>query len=345
MRKAFLLTLAGLLLIGQAFAQEEQEENKDKKKLVTLNTLRLDTRADYTYDYHCADSSSNHGLQGKYLQITLDGNITDKFSYHLRQRINSPNSSFANTFFQGTDWAYLNWFITDNFFISAGKQVVAIGGWEYDAAPIDIYYGTDFWNHVCCYEMGVSANYKDHSGRNHFLFQFSNSPAITQSLQGIYAYNLMWYGNLGHFSTAYSVNMLQNTEKQFVNYISLGNKIVFDNFEVRLDLQNRASSKNTRFLAENYTILLGAGLNIGQKWIIFAKGGYDHNSTDIIDLYNPLGGDVHFESAGFEFYPLSSRNLRLHFCGTHTNTDGTHNFQGNIGLTWKVDLLHAFIKK
>ena len=115
------------------------------------------------------------------------------------------------------------------------------------------------------------------------------------------------------------------------------------NLEVRLDLQNRASRKNTRFLAENYTILLGAGLNIGEKWIIFAKGGFDHNSDDIIDLYNPLGGDVHFESAGFEFYPMSSRNLRLHFCGTHTNTDGTHNYQANIGLTWKVNLLN--IKK
>lgn len=334
MKKTHILTAVFMALAIHAFAQD---------KAVTLNTLRLDTRADFTYDYYCANNSSDHGLQGKYLQITLDGNVTDKFSYHLRQRINSPNSSFANTFFQGTDWAYLNWHLTDEFFISAGKQVVAIGGWEYDAAPIDIYYGTDFWNHVCCYEMGISANYKDADGRNHILFQFSNSPAINQSLQGIYAYNLMWYGDFGHFKTAYSTNMLQNTEKQFVNYISLGNKLVFDDFEIRLDLQNRASSKNTRFLAENYTILLGAGLNIGEKWIIFAKGGFDHNSDDIIDLYNPLGGDVHFESAGFEFYPLGSRNLRLHFCGTHTNTDDTHNYQANIGLTWKVDLLN--IKK
>ena len=188
MKKALLFTFIGLFAFLQTFAQ-------DKKPFVTLDNLHLNTRADFTFDYHFGHDtvapSTDHGFAGKYLVIALDGTIGNKFSYHLRQRINAPNISFANTFFQGTDWAYLNWHFTDNFFLSAGKQVVAIGGWEYDTNPIDIYYGTEFWNTVCCYEVGASINFQDKARKNHVLFQVCNSPFISQAMQSMYSYNLM----------------------------------------------------------------------------------------------------------------------------------------------------------
>ena len=317
-------------------------------KVVTLNTLRLETRADYTFNYYSKDSI-DHGFAGKYLNIVLDGNITDKFSYHFRQRINSPNSGFANTFFQGTDWAYLNWNITDNFYISGGKQVVAIGGWEYDTAPIDIYYGTEFWNHVCCYEMGVSLNYLTKSKNDQFLFQMSNSPFINSALQSIYAYNMMWYGNHGIFKTAYSVNMVEYESGHFINYISLGNKLIFNGIEMYLDVMNRASFKQKGFFGQDFTAIFGIGVDIGDKWIVFAKAGIDSNRAQLPSETNPFdtwvtpGKNTDFESIGFEYYPLGSKNVRLHLCGSHNNIDGFDMYQANIGFTWKVNLLN--IKK
>ena len=328
-----------MALAIHAFAQD---------KVVSLNTLRLETRADYTFNYYSKDSI-NHGFAGKYLNIVLDGNITDKFSYHLRQRINSPNSGFANTFFQGTDWAYLNWNVTDNFFISGGKQVVAIGGWEYDTAPIDIYYGTAFWNHVCCYEMGLSLNYHTPSRKDHFLFQMSNSPFITSALQGLYAYNAMWYGNHGIFKTAYSVNMIEYEPGHFINYISLGNKLLFNGVEMYLDIMNRASFQQKDFFGQDFTAIFGIGVDIGDKWIVFAKAGLDYNRAQLptethpFDMYVIPGKNTDFESIGFEYYPLGSRNVRLHLCGSRNNVDGANMYQANVGFTWKVNLLN--IKK
>ncbi len=347
MRKALLLSFLGLFCFLHAFSQE-------KKPFVTLDNLQLNTRADFTVDYHPGHDtvapSWDHGFAGKYLVVALDGTIGSKFSYHLRQRINAPNISFANTFFQGTDWAYLNWNFTDNLFLSAGKQVVAIGGWEYDTNPIDIYYGTEFWNTVCCYAVGASLNFKDNSGKNHVLFQVCNSPFISQAMQSIYAYNLMWYGNFEHFKTTYSVNMIEYEQGKFINYISLGNKLQFNGVEMYLDVTNRASFKQEHFFGQDITAIFGIGVDIGPKWIVFAKAGYDYNqaqlpSTEAYDQYVVPGKKVDFESLGFEFYPLSDRSLRLHLCGSHTSVDGESKFQGNIGLTWKVDLLHAFIKK
>ena len=337
MRKALLLIVLGLFTCLQTFSQ-------DKKPIVTLDNLQLNTRADFTVDYHLKNDSLAHGFAGKYLVVALDGTISNRFSYHLRQRINAPNISFANTFFQGTDWAYLNWNFTDNFFLSAGKQVVAIGGWEYDTNPIDIYYGTEFWNTVCCYAVGASLNYKDISGKNHMLFQVCNSPFINEAMQSIYSYNLMWYGNFEHFKTTYSVNMIEYQPGEFINCIALGNKLQFNGVEMYLDLTHRASFEQ-KFFGQDITAIYGIGVDIGPKWIVFAKAGYDYNPAGLrhIGVYDPNvtpSEKVDFESLGFEYYPMGSRNIRLHLCGSHTCVDGSHKYQGNIGLTWKVNMLN-----
>ncbi|MBR3698910.1 MAG: hypothetical protein IKM85_05250 [Bacteroidales bacterium] len=340
MKRLFLLT-ALLTLASFGFAQG---------KLFSLDNLQLSTRADFTINYHPAHdtvaAASDHGFSGKYLVVALDGTIGSRFSYHLRQRINTPNIGFANTFFQGTDWAYLNWNFTDNLFLSAGKQVVAIGGWEYDTNPIDIYYGTEFWNTVCCYEVGASLNFKDDSGKNHVLIQMCNSPFINQAMQSIYAYNLMWYGNFGAFKTAYSTNIIEYQPGKYINYIALGNKLQFNGVEMYLDVINRASFEQKQFFGQDLTAIYGIGVDIGPKWIVFAKAGYDFNraqlpNTEAYDQYVTPGKKVDFESLGFEYYPMGGRNLRLHLCGSHTNVDGVDMFQANLGLTWKVDLLHV----
>ena len=337
----------GLLLTFQAFSQ-------DKKPFVTLDNLQLNTRADFTFDYNLGHDtigpSTDHGFAGKYLVVALDGNIGSRFSYHLRQRLNTPNIGFAQTFFQGTDWAYLNWNFTDNLFLSAGKQVVAIGGWEYDTNPIDIYYGTEFWNTVCCYAVGASLNYQDKSGKNLVLFQVCNSPFINNAMEGIYSYNLMWYGNFDVFKTTYSVNMIEYMPGKFINYIALGNKFQFNGVEMYLDVINRASLENNQFFGQAITGIYGIGVDIGPKWIVFAKAGYDYNPAGLPNAgaYDPNEvpkTNVDFESVGFEYYPMGNRSLRLHLCGSHTSADGIGKFQANLGLTWKVDLLHSIIKK
>ena len=342
MKRTLVFVVLSLFLGFQALAQSD-------KAFVTLDNLKLSTRVDFTADYHLGHDtitpSTDHGFAGKYLVVALDGNIGSKFSYHLRQRLNTPNIGFANTFFQGTDWAYLNWNFTDNLYLSAGKQVVAIGGWEYDSNPIDIYYGTEFWNTVCCYEVGASLNFHDNSEKNQVLVQVCNSPFINQAMQSIYAYNLMWYGNFGIFHTAYSANLIEYQPGKYINYIALGNKLQFKGVEMYLDVMNRASFEQAQFFGQDLTAIYGIGVDIGPKWIVFAKAGYDFNqaqlpNTEAYDQYVTPGKKVDFESLGFEYYPMGDRSLRLHLCGSHTSVDGVSKFQGNLGLTWKVDLLH-----
>ena len=113
MKIRFISVLVALLPFA-AFAQDSE-----------LLTLRIEARLDYMQEYvDNAKINNNSGFKGKYLNIRLDGNLTDNFSYSYRQRLNKPNVN--STFFDATDWLTLT-YKHNNWSISAGKQVVAIG--------------------------------------------------------------------------------------------------------------------------------------------------------------------------------------------------------------------------
>ena len=123
----------------------------------SLLRLDLEARADYMQEFRDEtkiDGAS--GFKGRYLNIRMDGNITDNLSFSYRQRLNKPNKDAS--FFDATDWITASYTI-GSWTISGGKQVVGIGGYEYDGAPIDLYFCSEFWNNIACYQFGVSGSW------------------------------------------------------------------------------------------------------------------------------------------------------------------------------------------
>ena len=158
MKKHFLSVLLALMTFS-VYAQNNE-----------LLTLRIEARLDYMQEYVEGNKiNNNSGFKGKYLNIRMDGNLTDNFSYSYRQRLNKPIVNA--TFFDATDWLTLTYKFK-NWSVSAGKQVVAIGGYEYDKAPIDLYFCSEYWNNIACYQMGVSGSYTTTAGKDQILFQF-----------------------------------------------------------------------------------------------------------------------------------------------------------------------------
>lgn len=320
------------------------EPAKAQDKVFTINQLKLESRADFDLRYNQSDTSWSSGFVGKYLNFAISGNITDKFSYHYRQRINIANVGFSTNFFQGTDWAYLNYMPSDRFTLSAGKQVVAIGGWEYDLAPIDVYFASEFWNNINCYEMGVSAAFHDRDGHNTLLLQVSNSPFSVRALQGIYAYNLQWLGNFGAFKTNYSVNFIEYQKGQFINYIALGNRFDFEHLSFYLDFMNRAGLGQKEFFLEDFSLLGEVRYHFDGHWNAFLKGGLDRNKTQLdvpeteyYDYCVPPGTDYTFYGLGGEYYPIRGKHdVRIHAFFARVISQQAV-CQANIGLTWRVN--------
>ncbi len=332
-------------------ARNAADSTQPAKKQQPIS-IKFDVRADWEY-HHYGDENldDESGFAGKFLNFILDGNINDQFSYHFRYRFNKLNS--AQDFFEATDWAYLNYDINKNWRLSAGKQVIAIGGYEYDKAPIDVYFYSDFCNYLpACYEFGISGQYTTNDGRNTILFQISNSPFTSKSIrfEGLYAYNLMWYGNYGVFNSMYSVNLIEYKPNRYINYIALGNQFNAGPVCIELDYTNRYGGGKNFF--NDFTVVGKVNYSIKNRVNIFAKGGFDYNNAqNPEDFYPGLwtpnsmpwdlavlpGTRYGFYGAGIEFFPMkNSHNVRLHayWCSSTANTKA-HNF--GIGFRWRLN--------
>ena len=159
-------TVLTLLLVIFTVAANAQDSG--------LLTLRLETRVDYLQEYiQDTKINTNSGFKGKYLNIRMDGTITDGLTYSYRQRLNKPNKDAS--FFDATDWMTVT-YTKGNWSASTGKQVVGIGGFEYDGAPIDLYFCSEYWNNIPCYKIGLSGAYTTDDMNDKFLLQVCESP-------------------------------------------------------------------------------------------------------------------------------------------------------------------------
>lgn len=329
-------------------AAQASDTARPAKKRQPL-AIKFDVRADWDYfHYDSKDAKDESAFAGKFLNFILDGNISEQISYHFRHRLNRLIEN--GNFFDATDWAYIDYDINQNWRVSAGKQVIAIGGYEYDRAPIDVYYYSNFCNLLpACYEFGISGQYTTNDSRNTLLFQISNSPFTSPNVRfnGLYAYNLMWYGRYGFFNSMYSVNLMEyrfSGPKDYTAMVALGNQFNFGSFCLEIDYTHRYVQDQKFF--DNFSLVGKAAYTINNCFTWFVKGGYEcFTSNDpsytwqqrgITDFYLP-DFNASFFGAGLEYYPIkNSRDLRLHaYC--FATTEHPNDFQTGIGLRWRLN--------
>lgn len=306
--------------------------------------LKFDTRFDFTSIVPTQDNSSTlSSFDGRYLNILLEGEISDKFSYNYRQRMILDSKFDYQSFFNATDWMYLSYKINKKFSFSAGKQIVAIGGFEYDAAPIDLYFWSNFWNNVICYQIGGTVSYKTTDEKHTIGLQVTNSPFATQTLQSIYSYNLIWYGNFNGFNSIYSLNRIEVEKDNFINYITLGNKFSINNLSIEVDLMDRFFDQQSKPLSD-YSVIGNVKYAVNNKIKLFVKTGYDQNKAQkpadlfIYDRFVEPGTEYFFYGLGAEYYPLGSKDVRIHAAWA-TNNDQLQNHTFNIGVRWQMNIL------
>ena len=359
-----------LLSVSSLFAQQGYEKSNE------IFRLGVETRFDYLNQ--ALDGEQLYGASGfkvRYFNLRMDGQITPKFTYSWRQRFNNINS--AADFVNNTDWLHLTYKPNENWAISAGKQVVMIGGWEYDRAPIDVYYCSEYWNNVNCFQLGASVAFTTNKGDDTITFQVCQSPYDKMAMNyaenpdpdgdpikrgDLYAYNLYWMGSHGFYTALHSLNFSEYERGKFDVYVVLGNQFKFGDATIQLDLMNRGVSAK-ELLFENFSIMGEVDYLIAKRVNIFAKATYDkvgaNYPTVIDDEGNYVGGlflcpgtEMTRVGGGVEYYPLGgrgNRDIRLHaaYCyniGNNTNTKGTAFDKGSfltVGLTWKIDVIEG----
>ena len=353
--KKYILILVFTLCTASSFAQLTKDNDYG------INQLRFEVRTDF--DCFSYGDTVFSGFTGKYLNFVLFGDITDNFYYAYRQRINNLQSQAK--FFDATDYLYLGWRITKNLSLTAGKEIVAIGGLEYDLAPIDIYFNSRFWDNINCFRFGANLEYTTNDGKNTFVLQFTNSPFDNSVVYGsLYNYSFLWRANFKYLHPVCSVNMFEVKKGSFLNLIALGLAFDFGAIEGYIDAQNRGHGDHDVFFGKDITVIGRLGVKFWQeKMHFFVKGGCDINDAQdhtmqSIQVLDPLvypGTDVLFYGGGIEYWPIQGKNdIRIHafLAVSDVRKDGQYidgmlmiskenkiSYQANVGLTWRLKFI------
>ena len=318
---------------------------QDSVPQAPIINIKADARLDYQRVWNDGHTDKpNSGFEGKYLDFQIDGQIVDGLTYSWRQRLNKTITD-AN-FFNATDWVWLKYQF-GRWNVAGGKEVVKIGGFEYDRSPLDVYSGSVFWANIPCYQIGVSAGY-DITPSDRLSLQFCQSPFHTTENRDMYAYNIFWNGRHGIFSSLYSINLVQYAEGKYISYISLGNKFDIDNWSLEFDIMNRAAS-HQKFFFKDCSIIGDLSWRPHKKWKVHAKATYDVNKSGTGADFTVLDGtELTMVGAGVEFFPLLKNNhsVRLHanvYYAWGNNANAADVMQNkttvfDIGVKWYMDI-------
>lgn len=346
---AIAASIATALSVSQVQA-EQTEPNAAEDHIISLD---LDARLDWqmvAQDEYLDRSQT--GFIGKYIALKAHGELTKGLTYTWRQRFSRTPKD--HTFWDQTDILDLS-YKKDRWDLGVGKQVVLIGGYEYDRAPINLMCPNLFVANVACYQFGVSAGLQL-SRTDHLAFQVSQSIFATPEDRNLYAYNLMWRGarNLSdrvRLENIWSINEIEYQRGDFCNYIALGNKLVIDDkLEVLVDLMTRTYPDNRVF--KNNTFMGEVAWNITPKWKLTGKASYDCNRgvnlTDKTEVAR--GSQLAIIGGVLEWYPIQKRRhlLKMHaaaFGSFGTNYNPSDMMQKNtlyasLGVTWHMNLLN-----
>lgn len=294
------------------------------------------------------DHTTALGFTGNSLNLAIEGKLSSDLSFHFKHRFNKANGLKRN--FDATDWAYLDFKIDDRFTLSAGKQVVCLGGMEYHTSPVDMYFNSLFWSDMPCYKFGTSLSYLFATDRDLLTFQVCQSPYGLENKT--YAYNLLLEDNHERYTGKHSISAMEYTRGQFFGILASGNEFRTDKCALQMDATFRYGSDHCDLISD-FTLAGKFTYELDRGLYAFTKSVFDMNGS-MSDLDSVICRETHVfaEGLGLEYYPERyHNNLRLHIVfhhrqGTYAYTAGDtiqttalNDNIFNIGLTWKFNFI------
>jgi len=334
-----------------------------------FSRFKLEARADLDYQYRslAAEGATRypHGFNGRYFNLLVGGNLTPEVSYYFRQRVIAKEGGVS--LFDNTDFLYVNYQPSTHWMFRLGKDAIAVGGFEYDAPPIDVLFSTVYWDNFYCFQLGASAAYRSADGSHTLMLQISNSPYVHHNAfgvseqgsewqRGLYGYSIFYSGTAGHLRMLCSANLFERPDHGYMNYLALGGKLVYDRWDIYLDLIHRAHDYND--WGNNLAVVSCFNFQLTPSLNLFAKGAYEQNRSDKavdgfglldgrFDCLVPVGESFTTYGLGFELRPVFCRDVRIHgFVASRHHTalgsPSDNTLFLNCGITWDMDI-HAIV--
>ncbi len=285
------------------------------------------------------------------IRIESQAKLTNRLSFRWRQRLNKNNkgSNNVDALPQSIDIAGLGITLSEKWSLFIGKQCAAVGGFEFDLNPIEVYEFSNMGEYINPYLTGIRAVYHP-SARHEIQIEVLNSlnapfadnyPLVeeVQNAKLPFVYTVNWNGRMwDHFSTRWSYSFLpqgvKGSRHYNMHYIALGNQLELGKAKSYFDIMysneglNRKGIISNPYDVEYLSFVLEMRYAFKPQWQFFLKGMYEtagakgSKRKSNTPLCYPLIMNSYGYSAGIEYYPLVGQNL--HFFLTYVGRSHRH---------------------
>lgn len=347
--KSKVLLFATLLMIGQVISAQE------------ITKASVEMRGDYIYNSVDGETvDDNTGFKGSFFNVILQGKVSDKWGFDIRHRVNK--ASLDKSFFNGTDKALIYYMPSDQWKLQIGKHSIGVGGFDYDTAPIDLYYTGQYCIDLSCFEWGASVEYTLKNQKDVFHMEMVQSPyRYYNTKNNEYGYSLKYTGSHGVVDMIHSLNFFETEPGKFLNMFILGHRINMGKCCLEADFINKTSLNGHLgdcFL-KNISLVGKMKYAPDDHWLLSCKCSYDINKTETnesmsnqdYDYLVPPGTECGRVGGIVEYWPLKGEKknaVRLHAMayqdfGKNTcelGGCGKKQFSLSVGATMRINLIN-----
>ena len=190
---------------------------------------------------------SGASFVGRQLRFEMLGNITKHWGYRFRYRLNRPGVQQSDNFSNNIDFMMIRYKFNDRFELTAGKEGVALGGYQYDDNPIQVLEFCDWLTGIDGFHLGMQGSCKitqDHTmylslhnanndRTNAYYFE---DPTIKSSHFPLGA-TACWSGSFfgGKLQTLWSYTLLSEVQNNLGHLVMTGTKLNMKKWQLILD--------------------------------------------------------------------------------------------------------------
>ena len=279
------------------------------------------------------------------VRLEILGDVNDKLSYHFRQAFNKSGiPASMDNITSSVEYAYLTWRPSDRFDLVAGKQCLAVAGYENWVNGLKVREFSDFNDNYPLFQAGVTGVMK-FTPDQHVLLQVANNRNEVSDTKLPLLATAAWNGWFADRSLflMYSASAGQLAEGKNMYYLMCGNVYekgpIFAYLDVLyarygVDLQQRVSGLQSGSLpvvaqnTEYFTVIADFEYRFHPKWNGYIKGAYE--TAGVYEENGPYAAGNYMTSwnaqACLEWFPFEEQNgFKVFLHAIHRGYDLTDN--------------------
>lgn len=340
--KKFILTLAAALFAAATLSAQASFD---------MNVItRLEAHPSFSFDNEPATYDSGNSVIYTQMQADFGEHVSFTMINHWAETGGEklPFSgtadlyrniwrSDANTFI---DYLYFD-FKTGGWNFRVGKDVVALGGFEYDEWDWDCDFDmcSLLWNCNAAYQWGGSVSWTNDSENTTFMLQAASSPYQERPwYQGLGSYTFQHVGSYGSWDFKNSLGFTQTDTKEGFVEPAIGVRFnALDNLAVGLDAIAQINPAKDAWKTPYTQLTARLDYSPCDQVALVGKFGFENNVFMLTDESD--GNRYLFGGLTANFFPVKdSEAIRI-----HATLAGNSFFKGimaTVGVTFNVPVLN-----